>query len=1214
MIGKFWEKISYIGTGKSEDSSLNKKIIFTNRVCALCFLFSIYLFLLIYFVFPDPIAIFGVSLVAPVYLISIYLNSIGKHRISTILFLSVVNFVIYMVNDNLSKDSGAFLFYIPTIVVALILNYLYKDKIILFILYISIALLTISLIHDFDIFGDQDISENVNTILFISSCLTSIVITVVCIFYILNINKNFEKKLYDVTENSRAIINSSERYLFLLNTNREIVMVNNKVQKDFGEELKRKVNVGDDIMKYILPDNQGDFIFHFDKAIAGETIQYNYETKDDDGVEWYELSFTPVKNEAGNVHSVVFGLSNLTESKSTQAQIEKAKQNYDLVVNTVAVAIFKTDSEGVITFLNDSWTRILGYDLKDSLGDKMATYFSAEHSDNFNESLTKLINIESESERLIVKMIAMNGMFRWTELTFSYTLDKYGKVDGIAGSITDVTDKKLTEEKLNSQQRFIENVLDSDPNLIYVKNADGKFLLVNTSTANLFNKTKEEMTGDSIYNYSPEAEIHHHTDLKVIESKQEARLEEKITTADGVEKWFYTIKLPLEDENGVVNVLGISSDITERKIAEQQLLESNERFNLAVDGSSDGIWDWDIANNKVYFSARWKSILGYGRDELEDEFEVWKKLIHPKDLPNVLKTLKEYLTGKISVYEPEFRMKHKNGSWIWILARATALWNEEGTPYRMAGSHTDITLRKIQEAEIIKAREEAEKAATVKSEFLSNMSHEIRTPMNAIIGLTNILMDRGFKGKDYENLKAIKYSANNLLVIINDILDFSKIEAGKLSIENLDYDLKEMLGSLYNSFHFIAEDKGLKLKFKIDKNVPDIIKGDPVRLNQILVNLINNAIKFTPSGNVTVYVHLKESYLVFSIIDTGIGISESSKKKIFESFTQAYSDTSRKYGGTGLGLAITKRLVALMKGKIGLKSEVGIGSEFIISIPFELGDSNKIEPKGQNAKEYKDLMGMNVLLAEDNEMNKYVIQQMLKRLNANVQVADNGREALNLLDLKKYDLLLLDIQMPELNGFDVIDIIRKYSAGHINYNVPVIAITADVFPETKKKALKHGMNGIITKPFEEKDLLVQIGMIDVKDIPDNKNPEATVKPAKKEKIYDYLTTNIGKDEKLIINILELFISKTYPEVETLYKYIEESDFENLRKVAHKIKPSFGYIGRVDLAAQLTELENYLNQTSNPDVEQISAKLNGMREEFTSVHSEIKEILERILSR
>lgn len=1213
MIGKFWEKLSYTGTDNTDDSSLNKKIIFTNRVCALSFLFSVYLFLLVYFVFPDPIAIIGLSTIAPVYLISIYLNSIGKHRFSTILFLTVVNFVIYMINDNLSKDSGAFLFYIPTIVTALILNYLYHDKVIQFIMYISIALLTISLIHDFDIFGDQVISDNVHTILFISSCLSSIIITVICIFYILNINKSFEKKLYDVTENSRAIINSSERYLFLLNAEHQIVMVNNKVRKDFGEELKREVNIGDDIMRYILPDNQKDFIFHFEKALAGESIQYNYETIGEEGEEWYELTFAPVKNEDGDVHSVVFGLSNLTETKSAQAQVEKAKQNYDLVVNTVAVAIFKTDTKGVITFLNDSWTRILGHNLKDSIGDKMSDHISTEHSEIFESSLQKLVNIKSESERLILKMIAMNGTQRWTEFVFSYTLDKYGKVDGIAGSITDVTEKKHTEEKLNLQQKFIENVLDSDPNLIYVKDAEGKFLLVNSSTAKLFNTTKEMMIGDTIFNYSPEADIHHSTDLDVIKTKQQIKLEEKVTTADGIEKWFYTIKLPLEDENGDINVLGISSDITDRKLAEQQLLESNERYNLAVDGSSDGIWDWDIVKNKVYFSARWKSILGYNPDEVKDDFEVWKKLVHPQDLPKFLKTLKDYLTGKIHTYEPEYRMKHKNGSWVWILARAAALWNEEGAPYRMAGSHTDITLRKLQESEIIKSREEAEKAAAVKSEFLSNMSHEIRTPMNAIIGLTNILMDRGFKGKDYENLKAIKFSANNLLVIINDILDFSKIEAGKLTIENIDFDLKEMMSSLYNSFNFIAEDKGLKLKFKIDKDVPDVIKGDPVRINQILVNLINNAIKFTPSGSVTVYVHCENSFIVFNIRDTGIGISELNRKKIFQSFTQAYSDTSRKYGGTGLGLAITKRLVALMKGKIGLKSEVGIGSEFIISIPLISGDSSNIKQKVSNQKEVVDLTGMNILLAEDNEMNKYVIQQMLKRLNANVQLADNGREALSLLDLKKFELLLLDIQMPELNGFDVIDIIRKYSTGHINYNIPVLAITADVFPETKKKAYEHGMNGIITKPFEEKDLLREIGMIELNETLE-KSKDIETKSAKPEKIYNYLTSNVGKDEKLIVNILELFISKTYPEVEKLYKYFDERDYESIVRIAHKLRPSFGYIGRLDLSDMLRNLENNIKENTNPDENEISKELQNMKEKFTSVHSEIKEILERILSK
>ncbi|MES2689906.1 MAG: response regulator, partial [Bacteroidota bacterium] len=379
-----------------------------------------------------------------------------------------------------------------------------------------------------------------------------------------------------------------------------------------------------------------------------------------------------------------------------------------------------------------------------------------------------------------------------------------------------------------------------------------------------------------------------------------------------------------------------------------------------------------------------------------------------------------------------------------------------------------------------KARNEALKAAQVKSDFLSNMSHEIRTPMNAIIGITDLLLDRITDDTQRDYLNSIKYSADNLLVIINDILDFSKIEAGKIVIENIPFGLHENLEEISKAFRYQAEEKDLELIVNIGENVPKMIMGDPYRLNQILFNLVGNAIKFTSEGTVTIEVKVKQQVndrylLFFGVSDTGIGISDDKINTIFESFTQAYTDTSRKFGGTGLGLAITKNLVELQNGYLGLKSTLKRGSTFYFEIAYT--EAKNLQPKatGNNTNRFiNSLKGYKVLLVEDNTMNQLVAQQILLKWNAEVSIAETGVEALKYLTSEKFDVVLMDLQMPEMSGYEATRQIRGDNKLVLNPAVPIIALTADAFEETRVKVLKAGMNDFVTKPFKQEELYNKI--------------------------------------------------------------------------------------------------------------------------------------------
>lgn len=405
--------------------------------------------------------------------------------------------------------------------------------------------------------------------------------------------------------------------------------------------------------------------------------------------------------------------------------------------------------------------------------------------------------------------------------------------------------------------------------------------------------------------------------------------------------------------------------------------------------------------------------------------------------------------------------------------------DENGIVSGVAVYSVDITEKINSENDLKQAKLNAENAAKVKSDFLSNMSHEIRTPMNAIIGMSDLLLDKPLENESREYVKSIKYSADNLLVIINDILDFSKIEAGKILFENIDFNIHERLFELKKTFKHKAGEKGLTLEVIIDKNVPEMIKGDPYRLNQILFNLVGNSIKFTSKGSITISVlRLPQSNnqwpIQFKVVDTGIGIPASKIDTIFESFSQAYTDTTRKFGGTGLGLAITKNLTELQNGSIKLESKPEVGTTFTVEIPFNESHAEVLHSADRATMGAKDLNQLRILVAEDNLMNQFVAKQILSKWNANITIAENGKDAINKLSAESFNIVLMDLQMPEMSGYEATAFIRSKNTTVLNPTIPIIALTADAFAETKRKVLEAGMNDFVTKPFNQEELYVKI--------------------------------------------------------------------------------------------------------------------------------------------
>jgi PAS domain S-box-containing protein len=499
----------------------------------------------------------------------------------------------------------------------------------------------------------------------------------------------------------------------------------------------------------------------------------------------------------------------------------------------------------------------------------------------------------------------------------------------------------------------------------------------------------------------------------------------------------------------------------------EALKAAEERWHLALVGTNDGIWDWEIEKDRVYISDRWKGMLGYAPDEIPNTTKSWVSLVHPEDLPEVNACLKAHLDGLTPFYTIEYRMRCKNGSYLWILARGRALFDASNKPLRFTGSHTDITEQKHAAEVVQQAREQAEAANQAKSEFLANMSHELRTPLNAVSAMSELLARSPIEESQRELVGTIQSSSKLLLRIINNVLDFSKIEKGQVQLERIPTDLSQLIRAIIAMQSAEAERKGLKLRYSIDPRLPAFILADPTCLQQILLNFMANSLKFTEFGSVSLDVDCipaeSRTRIRFTVTDSGIGIPESMLDRIFDDFYQGDASMTRRYGGTGLGLAIARKLAALKGGEVGVESKLGEGSQFWFEMPL-------LVPETLPTKEPMRELSANpthaprVLLAEDNKVNQRVAFAILSRFGCVVEVVNDGVEAVQAFEQTEFDLILMDCHMPVLDGLSATRQIRAQSGR--GATIPIIALTADVLGGIQQQCLEAGMTGYMSKPIE----------------------------------------------------------------------------------------------------------------------------------------------------
>jgi len=440
----------------------------------------------------------------------------------------------------------------------------------------------------------------------------------------------------------------------------------------------------------------------------------------------------------------------------------------------------------------------------------------------------------------------------------------------------------------------------------------------------------------------------------------------------------------------------------------------------------------------------------------------------------------EVIQSGLPLYNIEEKIR-KDGKQVWLTTNLAPYRDNEGEIIGLVGISWDITFRKKYEDELREAKEQAEEGTRAKSEFLANMSHEIRTPMNGIIGMAEILKQADLGEQEQENLDILISSTRSLLSLVNDILDISKIEAGKVELEIEDFEIRKMLKDVENIMYIKAEEKALDYKTFISPGVPEFMRGDPSRLKQVILNLVNNAVKFTLKGYVHIYVDIddrEENNLMLKVRveDSGIGISEEGKKNLFQLFSQVDTSTTKNYGGTGLGLSIARRLVTLMRGEIGMESEQDRGSTFWFTALLENSERTTSVPevfeveKEEDGKPFKML---NILLAEDNEINQKIIQYSLTNAGYRVDIARNGQEAIDMYNTGSYDLVLMDVQMPILDGYEATAHIRQVEKSLLNGHprTPIVALTANAMKGDREKCLDAGMDEYLSKPFTPNDLI-----------------------------------------------------------------------------------------------------------------------------------------------
>lgn len=794
----------------------------------------------------------------------------------------------------------------------------------------------------------------------------------------------------------------------------------------------------------------------------------------------------------------------ISARKAAEQELILKQNHLEALLNNIPHVAWIKDAESHFIAVNEPLAQMLNSSPAEMVGKTDFDFSPVEIAQGYQKDDFQVLN-SGVSKVVEERARRGDGSWGWLETAKTPFRDPEGQFAGTVGIAVDISDRKAAEQALIQQQAQLTALLNNIPQIAWLKDADSRFIAVNTPFTKACGMPIENIIGQTDFEVWPQdLAIHYRDDdLKVMVSGQRKIVEEQFFRLDGSLGWLETTKTPFQDDQGMLaGTVGISADITDRKVAEQELYESKQLLKLVLDTIPQLVFWKDRQSVYLGCNQAFARVAGLKYPDeingLRDEDLPWK----PEETAFFLECDRRIMdTGQaeLGIIEPQLNAEGKQ---TWLETNKSPLNDAEGNVIGILGSIQDITqlkeaektLKNINEAlearvsertaaleqtnfALAEAKEIADSANQAKSEFLANMSHELRTPLNGILGYAQILnRSDQISPKDQRGLEVIHQCGSHLLTLINDILDLSKIEARKLELNPHPTDLLTLLSSVVDIFHLKATQKGIDLLFQLDNNLPKGVEIDEKRFRQVLINLVGNALKFTEQGSVTFQVLQLESHegqvtLRFAIIDTGVGIATEQLSRLFKAFEQV-GDSRNHTEGTGLGLAISQRIVQLMGGEIQVSSQLGVGSEFSFCVTLPLAQEGAIEVTELPSQPVVGYLGdrRTLLVIDDRWENRAVIQNLLAQLDFEIVEAMNGEDGLEKLQVCQPDVVILDLAMPVMDGFEFLQRLRHDAAYTPFKRIPVIVSSASVGPTDQQLAVEQGGDTFLTKPVDAQAL------------------------------------------------------------------------------------------------------------------------------------------------
>lgn len=780
------------------------------------------------------------------------------------------------------------------------------------------------------------------------------------------------------------------------------------------------------------------------------------------------------------------------------------------------------------------------------------------------------------------------------------------QIDNIPGKLIlleDISEKNEMLDQITKKEKQYKNLVENSSDVIFICDIDGKFTYVNPTGFKLTGFSQEELIDTHFFKLvrsDYQKKLRGFYNFQVQNGIQSTYIEFPIICKDGKELWLGQTVDVNNTLNEEVEFFALSREISDRIKYEKAMMRSEEKFRSIIENLELGLLEVD--RNGIILKAypQFCKLIGYSAKELVGQDPL--QLFVDDDSRNIiLNESDKRKKGSSSVYE--IKMFKKDQTPIWVMISGAPYYNEKNEVAGTVGIHLDITQRKLMEEELKQAKSLAENSLKSKDLFVANISHEIRTPLNAIMGMSQLLEQGILNQKQHQFVQAISKSSENLLMIVNDLLDFSKLEAGKMDLAPGSHNIYETITDVANLWEYKIEEKNIDFSKNIHIPQKNFLY-DATRLNGILSNLLHNALKFTEKGMISLHVEMvkefkTKSVFLFKIQDTGIGISESQLAQIFESFVQAEPGIARKYGGTGLGLSISRNLIELMGSQLKVSSQLNVGTTFEFELTLEK-QSDDNSAKTQETLEVELFKDLNVLLVEDNQFNQIMAHSILENWNINVVIANNGKEAIDQIQVQQFDLILMDIQMPVMDGIQCSWKIRH----DFQSTTPILALTANAMPNDVKKYLDVGMNGFVLKPFRQHELYLSIKNVLFPNINEGNqvanNANEKIKSMYSDEICDLsnLTKNCLGNEAFIRRMITVAIQEIGSNIIKLEDHLNANESTEIKSIAHSLKPTIQNVANAQAFELVRSVElGEPNETWKMNVTVLISQLDLLKNEL-----------------